>query len=339
MLSEDEEEQYFERLLNDLKESIIISTFHNKQLIHNAFREKLIQTFLRKDEAKQVLKDFDPKGHKMKMDEYFLDWYYSLTTPLMQSVSNGYYDIVHFLIETVKCDVNIRDQNGRSLLYKASEGGKTEVVQLLLQKNIDVSDCQTYGSCPLYVACEKGYTDILDMLLKNIAHVFQFHGLFITECVNGHTSTKFTEHSRFCSSQGRNNRFRSSPNRNRRGRDYFCNCQQGQARESPLYVACKSGHSDIVKLLLKNKADVSLFNRGHARIVDMLLKYKADISHCNNDGESPLYAACANGHKDIVEILMQNHANVSQCDNNGNTPLQAAVANGHTDIVNILQLN
>lgn len=169
VLTGDEEDEYFERLLNDFKESIIISTFHNKQLKYNSFREKIIRTFERNDEAKQVLKNFDPKGHKMKMDEYFLDWYYSLTTPLIQSVSDGYYDIVHFLIETVKCDVNIRDQKGRSLVYKASEGGKTDVVQLLLQKNTDVSDCQTYGSCPLYVACEKGYTNIVNMLLKNIA--------------------------------------------------------------------------------------------------------------------------------------------------------------------------
>ncbi|CAG2229627.1 unnamed protein product [Mytilus edulis] len=297
MLSEDVEEEYFERLLNDLKESIMISTFHNKQLIHNAFREKLIQTFVRKDEAKQVLKDFDPKGNKMKRDENSLDWYYSLTTPLMQSVSDGYYDIVHFLIETVKCDVNIRDQKGRSLLYKASEGGKTDVVQLLLQKNTNVSNCQTNGSCPLYVACEKGYTDIVNILLKNS------YGLFLIECINGHTSNTFTDRCRFCSSQDRSNRFISSPNRNLRDEDYFCICEQGQERESPLYVAY------------------------HTSIVDMLLKYGADISHRNNDGESPLYAACANGHKDIVEILMQNQANVSQCDNNGNTQLQAAVAN------------
>lgn len=124
-------------------------------MIYKPFRKKLIQTFERSDEAKRILKTFDPKDNKMKTGEYFLDWYNGLTTPLLVAVAFGYYELVHFLIETVQGDVKIR-RYGMSLLYIASHGGKTDIVQLLLQNNIDFCNCQISGSCPLYVACEKG---------------------------------------------------------------------------------------------------------------------------------------------------------------------------------------
>ena len=58
--------------------------------------------------------------------------------------------------------------------------------------------------------------------------------------------------------------------------------------ESPLTIACSFGHTEIVK---------------------MLLKYKADVNKCGDSLATPLYIACQNGHLDIVLQLLDNKVN------------------------------
>ncbi|VDI12122.1 Hypothetical predicted protein [Mytilus galloprovincialis] len=358
MLSGDEEEVYFQRLLNDLNRLIITSTFHNKQLKYKPFREKLIRKFGGSDEAKRILKSFDPKDNKIETGESFSYYYFRTTTPLTEAVEFGYYELVHFLVETVKCDLNV----GRPQLYMASRAGKTDIVQLLLQNNINRFNCKIAGSCSLYVACEKGHTDIVKLLLPNNAHVSQCPSFrsFVMECVQGHAyedvntmhdhaceyantmrdhAFKYvntmhdrayeyvnTMHDHDCSCIVRSGQLRQSPCQSLRDRESLCNCRQTreslcnyrQTRESPLHVACKGGYIKIVTLLLQVDSDVFVRNRL---------------------GETPLYTACDGGHQDIVELLLQNKAGIYQCNSDGESPLYMACANGHTNIVEILLQN
>ena len=61
---------------------------------------------------------------------------------------------------------------------------------------------------------------------------------------------------------------------------------------SPLYAACVVGNESIVHFLLKNGANVNLFN----------------VDEC-----SPLYAACKEGNEKLVQTLLQNKADVNFC--------------------------
>lgn len=63
---------------------------------------------------------------------------YINTTPLIESSSGGYCDIVKFLIYNVGCDVNKTDGFDRSPLYWASQEGNTDIVKLLLNKKATV---------------------------------------------------------------------------------------------------------------------------------------------------------------------------------------------------------
>ncbi|CAG2233483.1 unnamed protein product [Mytilus edulis] len=144
VLSKDEEEDYFERLLCDLTKHVIISTFNNYQLIHQTFRDILISFLKRKNDAKTVLMKLDTEGCKtIKYGDlkYLFDLPY-YTTPLIESATTGYFDIVEFLIVNVKCNVNKTDEKGNSPLHKASERGHTAVAKLLLENNADVSQSQ-----------------------------------------------------------------------------------------------------------------------------------------------------------------------------------------------------
>ena len=54
-----------------------------------------------------------------------------------------------------------------------------------------------------------------------------------------------------------------------------------------LYVACNSGHFDVVKLLL------SVSN--------------IDVNQSLADGQSPLFGAAENGHSSIIKLLLKVH--------------------------------
>ncbi|QGR53648.1 ankyrin repeat-containing protein [Moumouvirus maliensis] len=74
------------------------------------------------------------------------------------------------------------------------------------------------------------------------------------------------------------------------------------------YIACKSGHIDIVKYFHSQGANIK------------------------EDDNKALSEACTNGHKTVVEYLLSNGANMYA---NDNYPIIVATINGHLDIVSI----
>ncbi|XP_052080990.1 uncharacterized protein LOC127718961 isoform X2 [Mytilus californianus] len=329
LLSEDKEENYFERLLKDLKEYVITSTFHNKQLTYQSFIHKLIGFFGRNNKAITLLRTLDTEGCETKGVDYYETF---RTTPLIESASGGYSDIVHFLIAIIKSNVENEDGRGRTSLYRAAEGGNINVVKLLLEKNADVLHCNYDKESPLYVACKGGHQTTVELFLQNDANVLQCDNdekspLYVA-CEGGHKDIV-------------------EMLLNYKVDIFKCNYEE----RSPLFVACVGGRIDIVELLLQNNADISKCNneeksplyvaceKGHANIVELLLQNNADISKCNNEEKSPLYVACEGGHADIVELLLQNNADVSKCNYEEKSPLFVACEGGHTIIVELLLQN
>jgi ankyrin repeat protein len=122
---------------------------------------------------------------------------------------------------------------------------------------------------------------------------------------------------------------------------------------TPLYIACKKGHTNIVQLLLTrkdiliNKTDPHNILRpplyiaceeGHTDIVQLLLTRK-DINVNLHDHffHGPLYIACEKGHTDIVQLLLtRKDINVNLQDPFYHGPLYIACDKGHTDIVRLL---
>ena len=79
--------------------------------------------------------------------------------------------------------------------------------------------------------------------------------------------------------------------------------------KSALMLAAGNGHTEIVELLVRNKADVN------ARDYDML---------------TPLMHAAQNGHVEIVKLLIRKKADVNARSKEGSTAWMYAVASGHT---------
>jgi ankyrin repeat protein len=117
--------------------------------------------------------------------------------------------------------------------------------------------------------------------------------------------------------------------------------RRDHSRYLPLTIACKEGHADIVKDLVKAGADVdrqevlwpgtplmAACANGHVNVVKKLLKFGADVNLF-----TPLIFACQEGHVSVVKELVKAGADVNLRSEWGCTPLIAAFLGDHASVV------
>lgn len=126
---------------------------------------------------------------------------------------------------------------------------------------------------------------------------------------------------------------------------------RADGNKTALYLACEKGYEDIVKLLLKRKADAAICDsetdkkyspltiaasNGHLAVVQALLKSGINIEARDEENRTALYAAAANGKLDVVKYLCESKAQVNTNGRNNFTPLIAAAFDGDSEVVNVL---
>ncbi len=134
---------------------------------------------------------------------------------------------------------------------------------------------------------------------------------------------------------------------------------------TPVHIAAREGHQDVVELLLKQGAVYNMRNILGATPASVTIKHDlrstrelirqseafyaaveaGDIEKIRrllktppknrSAGPTPLHMAAAGGHKGIVRILLRHGLGRDQVDEAGATPLHHAVRNGHADVVKL----
>jgi ankyrin repeat protein len=119
---------------------------------------------------------------------------------------------------------------------------------------------------------------------------------------------------------------------------------------TPLQIAVVARHTDIIKLLLAQKADPNETNNhgetslhsaadlGKKDIIELLLANNANIEAKNNDGWTPLEVAAFSSRLEAAKILLANKANVNAKDHAGGTPLFRAVLEDDKEMVKLLRV-
>ncbi len=75
------------------------------------------------------------------------------------------------LLADAGADLNMRNDNGGSLLHSASLGGSSMIVARLLNLGFDVDERDRYGNAPLHYAAEMGREDVARTLLEQGADI------------------------------------------------------------------------------------------------------------------------------------------------------------------------
>ena len=213
--------------------------------------------------------------------------------------------------------------NGETPLYTASERGHAEIVQLLLEAGASKDEiCGRWTRLtPLAVASREGHMAIVQMLLaagsneENARRDREASPLYLAS-LRGHVGVV-----RLLLHAGADKDeafvftyFQCDPNQCDQNHMV---CSEVTSIQTPLGVASREGHTEIVRLLLAAAADS---NKGAGR-----------------HDETPIYLASEHGHVEIARLLI--HADADKDKRSGpwrKTPLCIACSKGHVEIVRLL---
>jgi len=217
-------------------------------------------------------------------------------TPLWKASESGRRDDVELLLKH-HADVNLLNgQSSETALIVAAHIGEVEIAQVLLCHGASVDLQDNSGWTPLKAASRYGHLDIVQSLIRSGAAV-------------------------------------DTPN------------NQGW---TPLILASRNGHLPIAQVLIDhggaiNAPDTGLSTplhyasaEGHLSVVQLLIEHHADVCKRNQDQQTPLHRAAAHGRLDIARLLLKSRSSPNSQDNDGSTPLHTAAHNGHLDLVKLL---
>mmetsp|Transcript_27117 Transcript_27117/g.38869 ORF Transcript_27117/g.38869 Transcript_27117/m.38869 type:complete len:938 (-) Transcript_27117:892-3705(-) len=117
---------------------------------------------------------------------------------------------------------------------------------------------------------------------------------------------------------------------------------------SPLAAASSGGHLDIVKLLIKEGAEINAKDKdsvtalmeaalkGYTKVVETLLSSGAEVDATAQSGISALFLAANSGHVDVVKLLLKAGANPKNSRADGVSALATAAAAGYAEVVKML---
>src|SRR5208337_1145970 len=117
---------------------------------------------------------------------------------------------------------------------------------------------------------------------------------------------------------------------------------------TPLHWAAAADHTDVLKFLLANNAEVNARDnksqtpldiaaaRGHREAAKLLLAHGAEVNARTGNGWTPLFFAASEGQTDVAKLLLAHRADANARDNNGTTPLHWAAEKGHLEVVKLL---
>eukprot|EP01084_Bolivina_argentea_P196290 336513_1 len=171
-------------------------------------------------------------------------------TPIFHAVHKDRINFVKILIER-DANLNTKDfKNDHTLLHNACEHGYTEMVHLLLTHNLNINTIDTEGESPLWTVCRKGYDDIVELLL-NDQLTKQICNINLCKKSNGQSALFIASDKGYTKIVQLLLQYKGMK----------CNIDDSDScSRTPLIRACTKSHYDVVKLLLKNGANINAVN-------------------------------------------------------------------------------
>ena len=87
--------------------------------------------------------------------------------PIHLASAYGFFDIVHWLLEFSKQDLEKGDKFGRTALILAARNGHLSIISLLLAYKSNINAIDTSGNSSLHYVAAYGFVECLEYLLKH----------------------------------------------------------------------------------------------------------------------------------------------------------------------------
>ncbi|XP_031691281.1 caskin-2 isoform X2 [Oncorhynchus kisutch] len=247
------------------------------------------------------------------------------------AVKSGDILLAHKLLAKVKCNktkllsstkrlnINYQDSDGFSALHHAALTGTTELLSLLLEAQATVDIKDTNGMRPLHYAAWQGKADSVLLLLRAGASVN-------TPSQDGQIPLHLSAQYGHYQVSEMLLQHQSNP------------CLLNKANKTPLDLACEFGRLKVAQLLLSSNMVVALLEgegldftssntplhlaarNGHKDIIRLLLKAGIDINRATKAGTS-LHEAALYGKTEVVHLLLDAGIDVNLCNTYNQTAL------------------
>ncbi|XP_062574844.1 serine/threonine-protein phosphatase 6 regulatory ankyrin repeat subunit B-like [Saccostrea cucullata] len=245
---------------------------------------------------------------------------------------NGKHRICNFLVENHPHLLNGKDKYRNTVLHDAARGGNVQIVNLLIEKKVDIKSLQKDGETILHQSCRSGEMDMCEYLVSQFSDILEIRD------TNGFTALH---------SACRGGRVKFLSFLINKGLEINALSNDGK---SILHIACFFGKVEVVEHLIENyphlleardKSSNSVLHAascgGNVQIVKLLIKKNMDINTVQKDGETILHQCCRSGKMEMCEYLVNKFSDLLEIkDNNGWTVLHSACRGGSLKIVTFL---
>ncbi|NP_001166526.1 2-5A-dependent ribonuclease [Cavia porcellus] len=246
----------------------------------------------------------------------------------------------------IGADVNFQEEEGGwTPLQNAVQCGNKDIVELLLRHGADLHQRKKNGATSFIIAGIEGNVELLRLFLSKGADVNEYDSngftAFMEAACHGNV-----EALRFLYEKGADVNLHREPKNDQK--------LLGKGGGTALMDAAKRGHSDVLRVLLKemgaevnarDKMGRSALIHGIQRSPDakvedvtrLLLDHGADVCVRGEKQKTPLILAVEKKHVGLVQMLLeQEHTEIDAKDSEGRTALKAAVELNLKEIVELL---
>jgi ankyrin repeat protein len=121
--------------------------------------------------------------------------------------------------------------------------------------------------------------------------------------------------------------------------DFWHACKMGYLEDVIMYCKCGVAVNEEVLDQVtceRTRALSYAASNGHAEVVRILLKNHADVKYVDRRGRNAVHLAAMRGHAKVCQVLIEYGGHMFAGDMHGNTPLHLAALNNHYDVVDFL---